>query len=301
MNPYNYQTPEALVKPQTAHTFDIEALGSVAALQAMFDREKRDPHAFSMDRYFTENRDRAWFGCQTIEELAGIVDHGDRATTSRVQQSISSKSIANVPSAHAIRPVLKRRRVMGQVFDLERVLDGDPLPWSRWESRKTSGQRIVSLYLPLGGNSHLTASEIGWGPVAAIVIADVLEQAGYRVEMWGASSVVQNPDYRTSRLERNSEENACVSRFLVKNADQPIDLNGIARIAHPTMLRGVMFSINTSVAFDAGWTVGQTKSDCSNRRVKLGTAFDPDAINVATVHSERECLAEIERVLKTFT
>ncbi len=268
-------------------TFSLDALATTDAVRELYDLEVQVAGSSACNRY----SDAGWLGLPNTRDLdraafvAGIADQGDRQTTDRVIAARREADQLQVPVAHSIRPVLKHRRSTGQRYDLERVLDGDPLPWSRYERgpRAKGGSRIVTLYLPLGGSAALSASEIAWGPIASLVIADLLEGSGYRVEIWACN---------TSECGNNQNSVRCQ----VKQADQPLDLAGLARVAHPAVTRMIFFPmLATSFGMEK---VGHNYG----RSVETNpTAFgDPDAIVVGHTYNAAQCRSEISRVVKLF-
>lgn len=176
--------------------------------------------------------------------ISAIVGFGDAATTARVETARRAAEHLALPAPKRVAPVLTTRHASGVRFNLDRVLGGDPLPFDRWErSHVRAGSRVISLSVPIGGRSRYSAAEIGWAPVSAIVIADLLENAGYRVEMWGIS-----------RAECGYGREVSL-RCPLKAADAPLDVNAISRIAHPAIFRGLILAIRHREFHDIGGTI----------------------------------------------
>lgn len=232
-------------------------------------------------------RDPKWCGVASVDALATVIRSGDRAATARVQSAAQQASDLNLPKARTIAPAFQINRLTGQRYDLGRVLQGAPGQWGRYErSTKREGARTIALYLPLGGNVGLTAEQISWGPVAAVVIADLLEQAGYRAELWAFGSSRQDND-------------VAVMRCALKDADQPLDLNAIARLASPAITRIIMFANYTLLYKRSGKTLRSGHGDCRTQ-VDDARHFDADAIAVRLCNDEAACAAEIKRVIADF-
>lgn len=210
----DYNTPAAVTALQAA---DEAADGS-----GISNPETHGPEWFGFNN---------WGGDGGASQLAAICAHGDRKLTACAQEMLRDAQDLAVPAAFDIKPRWRTRRATGSRFDLERVLSGDPLPWGRWERSKGAGNRIVSLIVNVGGSSAMSATEMMWRPIAGIVIADLLESSGYRVEIIGATATAHDSDVRL------------ITSTELKRADQPVDLNALARICHAAVARGVIYPI----------------------------------------------------------
>lgn len=225
-------------------TFDFNVFNNEAALRDLWraDKEARkaeghgdesivhwEPDATTVTGY-----DGEWYGLDAgVNPATAIVDmvqHGSPEALAGIQKCAKEAIGIVAPSARSIKPSFSENRSTGQRYDLERVLSGRPGQWGRWErgERVKNGNRIVALYLTLGGHSGLSAKEMMWGPVSGAVIADILERAGYRVEIWGSCG-----------LQAHGVD--VYARALLKDADQPIDLLALTRAMHPATARAIMY------------------------------------------------------------
>lgn len=274
----------------TAHTFDLARFASRVQVEKLFDADR---DAMGQDATMISRGNgsyaRSWYGVESADNLSGVVScivaRGDQGTTDRVVKAQREAQDLQIPAAREIKNVLKSRRVVGQRFDLERVLANDPKPWSRFERANTQGSKIVSFYVPMGGTADRSAKEIAWSPVAAVVLADLLEAAGYRVEIWAASRARQHKGVLLSL------------RAKLKDAGDTLDINSIARVAHPSIFRAVYLPMRAAhwgkPTIDGGYG-----STCPIDPAAFG---DPEGIALPHAYSLSECLSVLKAAITRFT
>lgn len=88
------------------------------------------------------------------------------------------------------RPTDRRRRRVfsedhGDEVDNDRLRTGQPY-WSLTQRQRVEGPQRVALITDICTSGHIQSHEILWRGVASLVLADLLEQAGYRVGLWAA-------------------------------------------------------------------------------------------------------------------
>lgn len=272
---------------QILRTFDLNQYRTAAAVEALLVQDDSTvEHAI---RSIMAN-DSKWFGCGSTSQLAAVVAQGNAQCTARVSEARAKVAELTLPQARTIKPVFQQRRYTGTRLDLDRVMQGRPDAWGRFERQHVAeGSRIISLYVPLAGNSYLTAEQISWAPVAAIVLADIFEGAGYRCEI----QAIENSISCVS-------DAVCTQRFLVKRADEPLDLNSVARVSHPSVLRGICFARNAVAFQEERLRIGHGYGDCSGRTLDAGLFGEFGTIQTAPAHSLNEAVNEVKRVLEAF-
>ena len=74
----------------------------------------------------------------------------------------------------------------GDSIDIHRLYAGVPY-WRDIEGRQAQGGcPIVTVICNVGSHWGITPEEIVWRGIAALIVTDILEDAGYRVELWAA-------------------------------------------------------------------------------------------------------------------
>jgi hypothetical protein len=233
--------------------------------------------------------DAKWVGVSSTKaldrEVATINARGDLATTQRVHKAATVVRDLSLPAARSIKPVWATNRYAGTRLDVERAIRGMPDAWGRFERRPGAGTRHTALYLPLGGAASRTADELGWTAVAGIVIADLLEGAGYCCEIYAASTAVGCLNGRDVAI-----------RAMLKTAQDPLNENAISRAAHPAFFRGLVLCYRMFLLGD----VFSSRSG-STRSIDPSVFGDDQAIAIRHSYSLNEAVAEITRVIKLFS
>jgi hypothetical protein len=124
-----------------------------------------------------------------------------------------------------------------------------------------------------GGRYDQTAEELFWQGAVAAVLTDILEEAGYRVEVYA------------NRVLEHSGRRHCI-RVKVKEADMPMRLDGAAAVlCHAGIYRTFGFLCIEQAEFDVGgWGHGHG----SELRPKDAEILNGgvDSIHIGTVSTE---------------
>jgi len=147
-----------------------------------------------------------------------------------------------------IAPALETRRKWrrseddGSEIDMDRLRDGASDFWRTMRQRSAPGSPIVSVGWEQTASAAIGLASLSWRGAAAVAIADLLEQAGYRVELvtW---TYTHNPfgtreDY--------------LGAWVVKAAQDPIDLGVIAACVSPWAYRIVTFCSHHGIPAPGG-------------------------------------------------
>ena len=90
------------------------------------------------------------------------------------------------------KPVRVRRKPTldefdGDEIDVFRMRDGEPF-FRQLSRNLLAGSRRVTIVVSLGANMNIDSHSIGWNGAVAAVVADMLEDAGYQVEVIAATA-----------------------------------------------------------------------------------------------------------------
>lgn len=134
---------------------------------------------------------------------------------------------------------LRRRRAhgdQGDSVDMGRVWSGDlSRAWSRTTRTTARAPRNYTIHINPSQPWFDDAQCMVWRSVAGLILADMLTTAGYSVEIRltvGTAHAVKKPD-----------KTALLHSAIVKPAGAPLDLQTLAAVAHPLMVRAVDFSL----------------------------------------------------------
>ena len=232
-----------------------------------------------------EHYESRWMGGLTCwNEAAAILEKGWPEGAERLR-ILAGKLSAQVPQAKSIR----RRLVWAD--------DGDEICRDRlqsgqleqcWRTMRRSpfiAPQTVAIETTWGGHYGQTAEELFWQGAAAAVLTDILEEAGYRVEVY-ANRVSEQSGHRHW------------ARVKVKEADMPLRPDGLAAVlCHAGIFRTFGFLCIEQAEFDVGgWAHGL------GRELALSDAKglngDVESIHIGTVITESEAVAEVREFIE---
>lgn len=162
-------------------------------------------------------------------------------------------------------PVAKKRRRrpawgdQGDEVNMQRVYAGQlDRAWRTTRREHVEGQKIISIDVDVCWNAGVRANDLFWSGATAIALTDVLEDQGYRVEL-----------FATAVNETNRR--SVLSRVLVKRSDEPLNINNVAMMtAHPAMFR----FYHLSSWCRAPWDIGGGYGSAMDMRAALDYAVD---------------------------
>jgi len=127
----------------------------------------------------------SWLG---VEDTASVERLGVTGWKTGVSKAF--KSIGELPEVPVAKGI-KRKRVRGMAgdeLDMQRVYSGDlENAWSSMAHAKRRKPKVVSIKINLGANCNTSADSLFWKGAVCVRLADLLESAGYRVEIIGYS------------------------------------------------------------------------------------------------------------------
>jgi hypothetical protein len=105
----------------------------------------------------------------------------------------------------------------GDDYDVLRTYSGDfDRAFGQWEPAAFRGPRVITLYVQVGGSSREKWDDMFWRAAPGVVVAEHLQNAGFRVEMYSVFVAKQNNDDWTAH------------RSLIKAADEHVSLSSVA-------------------------------------------------------------------------
>jgi hypothetical protein len=232
----------------------------------------------------------AWFGGLTDIEQAR--DLYRRGWPEGARRTIDAKdSIGDVVPAATERRRVRRFTDDGDSLRLDQVLAGD---WDNaWESRVMApmpATRTVSIACGFIAMADVSAEGIMWNAVQAIVLTDLLESAGYRVELRAVDAV--DVDGRALH----------VVDMLLKTADRALDPDTVAAtIGHAGVYRSLGFGAMCCQPTDTNHSLGSNPSSSLlsagiDAAIAAG-AIEPISYRLPRGDSQLAAVANIRRAL----
>ena len=144
-----------------------------------------------------------------------------------------------LPVPHTVKRRMAWRDDPGGTFDLDRYCAGQPA-YRAAVNRHAIGRQFVTLFVDSCAGRDTRAREMLWRGVAAAVVAEKLEEAGYGVEIvvydCGRGSLVPLAD------DPDGDEQNLAFLVMVKRFSDPIDPVALVNAASPWYFRIVQFA-----------------------------------------------------------
>ena len=239
---------------------------------------------------------KSWYGRTDLKNFDDVFHAVLSPWEDGVQ--LMAKMAEQVRGHELAEPVTLRRRTTPNDSDgdfcYDRFSSAQPEYWLAPNRRDMSGSQFVSLILQTGANCNTSADRLFWRGVAATIIAEVLEDSGYVVEINKVNMFYQCCKNEEGRLE------SVTSVATVKASDQPIDYADLASVVSPWYFRTLDFAAthmapNTETQPGLGRVVEPTEDLV--REIYPG--YKP--IFITNVWSEQSCRGTIDRVLELFS
>jgi len=127
----------------------------------------------------------SWLGVENTTSVERLGVTGWKTGVSK-----AFKSLGELPEISVAKGI-KRKRIRGMSgdeLDMQRIYSGDlENAWSSMAHAKRRKPKVISIKVNLGANCNMNADSLFWKGAVCVRLADLLESAGYRVEIIGYS------------------------------------------------------------------------------------------------------------------
>lgn len=147
-----------------------------------------------------------------------------------------TKMMSDLRDTELPKPVNIRRRAVwsedgGDEVDVDRLRRGQPF-WRTTRRDHRPGPLNVTICTNLSTACSVDSSQILWRGAAAVCLAEILEQAGYRVELWAIN--------HTSKGYRNGDGQS--TGVCLKRCSDPLDTSSLINCVSGWFFRTVVFA-----------------------------------------------------------
>lgn len=142
----------------------------------------------------------------------------------------------DMPTPESIVPRLAFNEYDGGFVDFDRLRAGQDF-WMAPENCNSKSPRIITLACDMGGNCNATVEEIAWRGVAAVALTEILEKAGYRVELFAYN------------FGTNSSKEHVFQTICLKRSGEPLDVGRVINGMSSWILRTWVFAHCNAVGF----------------------------------------------------
>jgi hypothetical protein len=202
-------------------------------------------------------------------------------------------NLVQLPAVESVRRRISYGRT-GHQLNIQRVFNGSPKPWRKAVRRRSPGG-ITHVRLLVGLMMHAgrSPSEMFWRGAVACILANVLENAGYRVQIDGyyESSGTYDDGGGSKRTEYGK------ARWKGNHAERGVDLSEIDRCAlltaHAATMRVAMFAGVLSHDGDANYGLGR----CEYGRPTWAPDDEPSIV-IDNIWNQSQAVAMLKKAAK---
>lgn len=208
----------------------------------------------------------------------------------------AKKEIKDVelPIPESIRRRKTWQEEMGDGIDIHRLYQGVPY-WRGIEGRQAQGGcPIVTVLANVGTPFGYDPEQIVWRGIAAMIITDILEDAGYRVELWacryGDEQYTDDSDLMTATLLKESHGPLV----------EPLVVSGLAGWYYRTIVWLSYYDMTGGL--EAAYGLGCPIDDFPDEAVKLVTGEDYTGkiFHIGGIFDLEDCVTLIKETIDEF-
>jgi len=233
-----------------------------------------------------DENDVKWFGgLRNVADGTAIFETGWPEGANRLKAMVE-KLAAEIPPAKSVRRRL-RWSDDGDEVSKDRLNGGQvDSCWRTTRRELSEGSEVVTLETNWGGPCNVAAEQLFWQGAAAACLTDVLEEAGYRVEVYATNC----SDHHHGKT---------VVRVRLKEADQPTRLDTLAAVmCHAGVYRIFGLSAKEQANFpinnNYGSTVKLAREQFEALQVTLGQG-GTETICFGQIYDEQSAVLAIEQ------
>ncbi len=188
----------------------------------------------------TSGMGSGWYGTDSWEEAIKLARYGWPDVADKIAKI--SNAVFEMTGSLIVKDDIQYD-VTGSAIDIGAYLTGQPECFTEWVESDVyaAGKgKIVKMVVNISASGSVTADVLFMRGAALVALADSLERAGRRVEIWTAD--------RASAAE---------VRIQIKRPEEPVQIDQIAfAMAHPAALRRIGFALQERFPTDIQEHVG---------------------------------------------
>lgn len=217
-------------KLTTSFGNEIWAFESVSQMEAVVSSDKLE--TFLSNTSFLGRQ----FG-STSEYNAALKTVWDEGVLT-MQEFVDRLEKAELPKIKDLKTKKVFNASEGEV-DFDRLMAGNPNHYVKHVSEKGDGVPEVTIVIDTCGHSGITPSDLLWRGAAGVALAKVLEQQGYRTEIWALAGAT---------IYNEHPERGVVVATNLKNPGDPLDISTLINTVSGWFFRAEIFALFHAIA-----------------------------------------------------
>lgn len=265
---------------------DAGAVGDVLALK------DRVPSRGHNRRKAEVNRTEEWSDEWRIFGLTSADEAFDKPVIPEISELVDrfrGKLVSECPSPKSRRRT-RVNDIDGDEFREDLYQAGRP---ECWESRKRVAlePQFIKLFVQVGGNASIDSTDLCWTGAAVCAAVDLLEDAGYRAEVFAALPA--------ERADKDNEYDSLVICKL-KEAEDALNIESMAMtVANAAFFRSYWFKVLYTLSpFDVAHGLGTAVPLSHFRNQIAGIAQNDQFFMVDQRYSEGGAESEVTRMMR---
>lgn len=186
----------------------------------------------------------------------------------------------------------------GDGVDIHRLYQGIPY-WRSVEGRQAQGGcPIVTVLANVGTEYGFGPEQIVWRGIAALIVTDILEDAGYRVELWSCRQ--GNCQY----LEDPTGDNRLMTATLLKESHgpivEPLVVSGLAGWYYRTIVWMSYYDLPTDQR--PSYSLGEPQDHFAEEAKELvtGEGYTGKVFEIANIYDLDACVELVRKTIAEF-
>jgi hypothetical protein len=193
-----------------------------------------------------------------------------------------------LPVPHNIRRRSAWSEESGDEICLDRLKVGQPY-WRTTRRDHRPGPMHVTICANIGANSDTAADLILWRGAAAVCLTELLEQAGYRVELIGLQSAVHAFEHRRE---------GWANSLTMKRPEEPLDISTLTNALSGWAFRTIWFT--SALISGKPFTDSSLGKDASITHLLPLVTSDEHAIVANNLWGHRDAVNWVRKQLEAF-
>lgn len=270
------------------------------ALECISDTTFAEVHArWERNRHSSDNflgrKFRSW------QEVFSAATEGDYERAAEIDRMAEEIKRSGLPQPKSRKRKRNFSEMNGDDVDYDRLRAGQPY-WVEKTRETHDGPATITIVANMATPGHLHWEDVAWRSAAAIALTKILEEAGYRVELWLC----------TYGHGRYLQTTGCHNRLWATHAvrmkqhDAPLNLPAIAAISSGWAYRTIWFAAiaqNHEHLLKANWirctSVGAPMAIPREVAADFAFATDEELQVLDDVFGRSEAIASAARILNS--
>lgn len=180
-------------------------------------------------------QEKAWYGGFTkLTDGYDMICSGWEEGARRASLNLGNTQVPEIDGIESMRRSLIFSDY-GETLNIDQAMAGNwDKAWQTCRRIRSGVSRVLSVAIPFGGNCGKTPDEMFWNGAQGMIITDILEDKGYRVQLYGIHYSVHN-----------AGSGATIELDIVnmKRSDEPLRMDSVASVvAHAGVFRTAGFA-----------------------------------------------------------